>query len=146
MLLSFGAFLSCEYSKKLHISLPSSSWCDVSLTYQGMNTQILTFYQALVHWLFKCHAFKNTIILFVCLFCFDSNKEGKTQMRGIWVAQSVKHLTLGFCSGHELMVCEFEPRIRLCAESAEPARDSLSLSLSLCSFPVHSVSVSNINK
>ena len=95
-----------------------------------MNTQILTFYQALVHWLFKCHAFKNTIILFVCLFCFDSNKEGKTQMRGIWVAQSVKHLTLGFCSGHELMVCEFEPRIRLCAESVEPAWDSLSPSLS----------------
>ena len=30
-----------------------------------------------------------------------------------WVAQSVKHLTLGFSSGHDLMVGGFEPHIGL---------------------------------
>ena len=45
------------------------------------------------------------------------------------MAQSVKHLTLGFGSSHDLMVLEFESHIRLCADSAEPALDSLSPSL-----------------
>ena len=47
------------------------------------------------------------------------------------MAQSVKCLILDFGSGHDLTVHEFEPRIRLCADSAEPAWDSLSLPLSL---------------
>ena len=48
------------------------------------------------------------------------------------MAQSVKHLTLDFGSGHDLMVCEFEPRIGLRAErAAEPAWDSPSPSLSV---------------
>ena len=34
------------------------------------------------------------------------------------MAQSVKCLTLGFGSGHGLMVHEFGPYIRLCADSA----------------------------
>ena len=38
-------------------------------------------------------------------------------MRGAWVAQSVKHLTLGFGSGHDLTVCGFEPHVGLCADS-----------------------------
>ena len=42
------------------------------------------------------------------------------------MAQSVKPLTLDFGSGHDLMVGETEPRIRLYADSAEPALDSLS--------------------
>ena len=46
------------------------------------------------------------------------------------MAQSVKHLTLGFGSGHELTVREFEPSIWFCADSGEPAWDSLSPSLS----------------
>ena len=46
--------------------------------------------------------------------------------RDIWVAQSVKHLTLDFSSGHDL-----ELRIGLCADSMEPAWDSLS-PLPLC--------------
>ena len=50
--------------------------------------------------------------------------------RDTWVSQSVKHLTLGFGSGHDLMVYEFETRIRLCANSTEPAWDSVSPSLS----------------
>ena len=57
-----------------------------------------------------------------------------------------------FGSGHELVACEFEPRIRLCADSSEPGAcfgfcvslsappHSLSLSLSLA------LSLSKINK
>ena len=47
------------------------------------------------------------------------------------VAQSVNGLTLDFSSGRDLTVREIEPHVRLCADSAEPAWDSLSLSLSL---------------
>ena len=36
--------------------------------------------------------------------------------RGTWVAQSVKHPTLDFGSGHDLTVTEFEPHIGLCAD------------------------------
>ena len=32
-------------------------------------------------------------------------------MRGVWVTQLVKYLTLGLGSGHELLICEFEPHI-----------------------------------
>ena len=52
-------------------------------------------------------------------------------MGGAWEAQSVKHLTLDFSSGHDLMVREIELHIRLRAVSMEPAWDSLPLSLSL---------------
>ena len=51
--------------------------------------------------------------------------------RGSWVAQFIKHLTLDFGSGHDLLGCETQPHIRLCADSVEPAWDSLSLPLSL---------------
>ena len=44
------------------------------------------------------------------------------------VAQLVKRLTLGFSSEHDLPVREFKPRVRLHADRAEPAGDSLSLS------------------
>ena len=50
---------------------------------------------------------------------------------GTWVAQLAKCLTLGFGSGHDLVVCEFETRFRLWADSEEPAWDSLYSSLSL---------------
>lgn len=53
------------------------------------------------------------------------------RMRGTWVAQLVKHQTLDFSSGHDLMVCEIEPHIELCNDSTEPAWDSLSLPISL---------------
>ena len=33
----------------------------------------------------------------------------KRNLRGTWVAQLVKHLTLDFGSGHDLTVREFEP-------------------------------------
>ena len=47
------------------------------------------------------------------------------------MAQSVKRLGLDFSSGHDLTVRAFEPRVGRRADSAEPAWDSLSLSLSL---------------
>ena len=46
------------------------------------------------------------------------------------MAQSVEHLTLGFGSGHDLAAHEFEPHMGLRADSAGPASDSLSPSLS----------------
>ena len=49
---------------------------------------------------------------------------------GAWVAQSGKHPTLDFGSGHDLTVREFEPRVGLCADSSETAWDSFSLPLS----------------
>ena len=52
-------------------------------------------------------------------------------LRGAWVAQSVKHQTLEFGSGHDLMVHGLEAHIPLCTDSEEPAWDSLFLSLSL---------------
>ena len=51
--------------------------------------------------------------------------------RGTCVAQSVKRVTLGLGSGHDLTVHETEPRVGLCADSVEPAWDSLSFPLSL---------------
>ena len=61
------------------------------------------------------------------------------ELRGTWVAQSVKHLTLGVGSGYDLTVREIEPQVGLCTDSLEPAWDSLWLSLSLSL----SVSLSN---
>ena len=43
----------------------------------------------------------------------------------------VKFLT-GFSSGHDLTVWEFEPRVELCVDGAEPAWDSLPLSAPPC--------------
>ena len=47
-----------------------------------------------------------------------------------WVTQSVKRPTLGFGSGHDLMVQGLELCVGLCVERAEPAWDSPSHSLS----------------
>ena len=49
---------------------------------------------------------------------------------GAWVAQSVKGLTPDFGSGHDLTVCDIEPRIGLCVVSPEPTLDPLSPTLS----------------
>ena len=60
-------------------------------------------------------------------------------------------VTLDFGSGHDLMICGLEPRVGLCADSAEPAWDILSLSLSLplspslCSSPACVLSLSQKN-
>ena len=46
------------------------------------------------------------------------------------MTQSVKHLTLDFSWDPDLMVHEIEPRVRICADSAEPAWDPLPPALS----------------
>ena len=51
-----------------------------------------------------------------------------------------------FGSGHDLLVCESEPRIGLAAVSAEPASDTLSPSLSLSAPPLLMLSLSKIKK
>ena len=48
----------------------------------------------------------------------------------VWL---IKHLTFDLGSGHDLVVCEFELRMGLCADSVGPAWDSLYPSL--CPFP-----------
>ena len=47
------------------------------------------------------------------------------------MAQLVKHPTIDFRSGCDVTVGEMEPRVGLCADSMEPAWDSLSSSLSV---------------
>ena len=54
------------------------------------------------------------------------------------MAHLVKRLTLDLGSGHDLMVCGIKPCNGLCADSMEPASDSLSLSASF--------SLSKVNK
>ena len=58
------------------------------------------------------------------------------------MAQLVKRPALGFGSGRDLTVRVFEPRIELCVAGAEPASDSLFLSLVLCPSPALSLSLS----
>ena len=61
------------------------------------------------------------------------------------MAQWVKHLTLDLDAGSNLAVCEFEPRVGLCADSVEPAQDSLFPSLSVPLLLMLSLSL-KINK
>ena len=44
-----------------------------------------------------------------------------------WLIWLIKHLTLDFSSGHDLMVCETVPLVGLWADSVEPRWDSFSL-------------------
>ena len=55
---------------------------------------------------------------------------------------SVKRWTLDIGSDHDLTVCEIESRVQPCADSAEPARDSLSPPLPLPNLLVHTLSPS----
>ena len=57
--------------------------------------------------------------------------------RDAWVAKLVDHPTLDLGSGHDLAVCETKSLIGLCADSAEPAWDSFSPSLSAPPLLVH---------
>ena len=58
------------------------------------------------------------------------------------MAQSIQRPTLGFSSGPGLTVRQLEPRIGLCADSVEPAWDSVSPSLSAPRLLAFSVSLS----
>ena len=57
------------------------------------------------------------------------------------MAQLVKFPTLDFGSGHDLMVHGFKPCVALCAESAEPAWNLLSFSLSAPSLLMLSIKI-----
>ena len=59
--------------------------------------------------------------------------------------QSVKHLTLDFGSVHDITVGEFEPHIRLHADSTEPAWDPLSPSL-CAPHPTLKINRNKLNK
>ena len=56
----------------------------------------------------------------------DLVKVENYNVRGTWVAPSVMRPTLDVSSDHDLPVCGIEPRVGLCADTAEPAWDSLS--------------------
>ena len=71
---------------------------------------------------------------------FHSYVEFKKQNKQGHLGCSVSSVTLGFGSDHDLAVCVFEPWVRFCADSAEPAWDSLSLFL--CPSPIHSLYLS----
>ena len=72
------------------------------------------------------------------LSLWGKKQKQKNYGRATRVAQSVKHLTLDFSSGRDLVVHEIlyflmfpysMPRVRLCTHSTDPAWDSLSLPL-----------------
>ena len=68
------------------------------------------------------------LLMYLLALCMSSLE--KCLFRGTWVAQSLKHLALDFGLGHDLMVCEIKPCIRLHAKCMEPAWDSFPPSLS----------------
>ena len=61
---------------------------------------------------------------------------------GTWV----KHLTLNFSLGHDLLVHGIEPRVRLCADCEETTWDSPSPPPSLLLSCSHMLSLSKVNK
>ena len=84
---------------------------------------------------------KNCVYIFILeknSYCFD-NRNLELQPSVGWASDSG--------SGHDLAVCEFEPRVRLATVSTEPALDPLSLSPPLCPSPAHAFSkIRNIKK
>ena len=63
------------------------------------------------------------------------------------MAQLVKHPTLSFGSGHDLMVRGIQPYVRLLTDSMQPAWYSFSLSLCPSPTRAHMLSLSlKINK
>ena len=77
------------------------------------STQQMTIFQKI-----KCEVF-----LFLCFLFFIRIKGGTK------AAYSIKCPILDLISGHDLMVHVIESHHRLCADSTEPAKDSLSPSL-----------------
>ena len=66
-------------------------------------------------------------------------------LRDTWVAQSIKRLTLAQVMISQLMSLSPMWGSVLTAQSLKPASDSVSPSLSLCPFPIHSLSQKHIN-
>lgn len=91
--------------------------------------------------IYKIYIFKCDNHLKICLKQFATKSKTlthilKSKLRSSWVVQSVKRLTL---AGHDLMVGEFYPHIRLCAIRT---RFGSSVPISLYSSPVHTLSLS----
>ena len=73
---------------------------------------------------------------------YSGRKAIENHKTDAWVAQLVKRPTLDFGSDHNLTVREIKPRAGLCAESIEPAWDSLSPFLSAPPLFAHIPSLS----
>ena len=106
--------------------------------------------------------YKLHVCLFVCLFLFFPENNFSSVLKDllpymdfsggcgeapaglnvgfgdIWEAQLVKHLTLDFGSGHDLMVCGMELHVQLWAERGACLR----FFLFLCSSPMHTHTLS----
>ena len=70
--------------------------------------------------------------------CHGHVSRGAFKIDWVWeicVAQLVKHPTLDFGSGHDFMVHEIEPSVRLCIDCEEPVGILSPLSLSLSAPP-----------
>ena len=72
----------------------------------------------------------------------QNHKKNNTFWGGAWASQSVKCPALDVSSGHDLMARETEPHNELCADSVEPAWDSLSLSAPPLHTHMHAFSLS----
>ena len=70
----------------------------------------------------------------------NENTSYERKRCGTWVAQLVEHPIPDFGSGCDLLVDEFKAQVGLCADSMEPAWDSLSSPLSLLLPRLHSLS------
>ena len=73
----------------------------------------------------------------------EKNSRHVEVVRVAWVAQSVKHPTPDFSSGHDLMVHGFEPHVGLHANGVESAW--YSLPHSLCPYPPNKHTFKKIN-
>ena len=125
----------------------STNYQDISTTnyyYQLINTTTIIIIQYLLSSYFVPGIYSTT---FIHINTFNPNNDPllpsiiiffilKMKKQGTWVAHLVKHLTFDLSSGHDLTVPEIEPCIRLCADSTEPAWDSLSPSLCPSPTPI----------
>ena len=86
---------------------------------EGLGTILQEICYIYMFCLFVCFLFS----VFVLCFGQGDKSESKKKMgvSGTLVTQSVEGQTLDFCSGHDLMVGEFQPCVRLCADIVEPA-------------------------
>uniref|UniRef100_A0ABI7YM10 KRAB domain-containing protein n=1 Tax=Felis catus TaxID=9685 RepID=A0ABI7YM10_FELCA len=95
-------------------------------TLGGQQVDYCSHYSKVIFWNLppeeRKHAYTRIITGVAKYICYS------TKMWGARVAQSGRRPVLGLHSGHDLMVCGFKARVGLCADSTEPAWDSLSLS------------------
>ena len=72
----------------------------------------------------------NVTVISEATTCVHEKIGMTRELKGCLGGSSVQHPTVDLVSGHDLMVRGFEPCIRLCTDSSEPALDSVSPSLS----------------